>query len=333
MPCKRGKIDAEELVHSLQILTIQRYNSDSTHKMRNIAVLLLNLNLNTIESFKTTFLHSTAIISKRIQSQTQVYTDSQRFFRTSPLTMTYTAWTCDGSSNTELIQHLHAAGIVKHQEVFQALAAVDRKNYIKDIKNAYIDAPQSIGKGQTISAPHMHAHALEEILPRLIDVSKNSKDREGEMKILDVGCGSGYLTACFGRLIDVLGCCHGKVFGIDVIPQLVELSTNNIMKQDKDLILSNKVTLARADGWNGLAEQAPYDAIHVGAAAESFPSNLMMQLKVNGTMILPVGPDGGVQTLYKVEKLRESHQYNVKDFRIEKILGVRYVPLVKTKDW
>lgn len=90
--------------------------------------------------------------------------------------MTYAAWTCDGSSNTELIQHLKAAGIVKNQEVFQALAAVDRKNYIKDIKNAYVDAPQSIGKGQTISAPHMHAHALEEILPRLIDVSKSKKD-------------------------------------------------------------------------------------------------------------------------------------------------------------
>lgn len=135
-------------------------------------------------------------------------------------------------------------------------------------------------------------------------------------------------------MIDILGCNnHGKVFGVDVVPQLVELSTNNIMKQDKDLILSNKVMLARADGWNGLAEHAPYDAIHVGAAAESFPSNLMMQLKLNGTMVIPVGPDGGVQTLYKVERLRESDQYNAKDFQVEKLLGVRYVPLVKTEDW
>lgn len=73
------------------------------------------------------------------------------------------------------------------------MLAVDRSNYCKN--NPYLDSPQSIGYGVTISAPHMHAHALELLRDQLINGTR----------ALDVGSGSGYLTACMASLMGPTG--------------------------------------------------------------------------------------------------------------------------------
>ena len=228
------------------------------------------------------------------------------------------AWTCHGRNHKEMIDRLASAGIVQSPLVKEALLRVDRANYVSNRENAYMDAPQLIGHGQTISAPHMHAHVLEELVPSLIhlsnEIASTNKDDTG-LKILDVGCGSGYLTAAFGRLLDgglnvnipysVFGrasssSMHGKVYGIDVYPQLVELARENMKKADQDLLTSGTVTLEVGDGWRGLPEYSPFHAIHVGAAAEKLPKNLMMQLYPHGgIMVVPIGPEGGYQNLYR----------------------------------
>jgi len=69
------------------------------------------------------------------------------------------AWRCSGSSNNFLIDNLIAAGIIRSPEIADALKKVDRANYAP--KQPYEDAPQVIGYSATISAPHMHAYALE----------------------------------------------------------------------------------------------------------------------------------------------------------------------------
>eukprot|EP00553_Chaetoceros_curvisetus_P008496 CAMPEP_0204613394 /NCGR_PEP_ID=MMETSP0717-20131115/1360_1 /ASSEMBLY_ACC=CAM_ASM_000666 /TAXON_ID=230516 /ORGANISM="Chaetoceros curvisetus" /LENGTH=203 /DNA_ID=CAMNT_0051625801 /DNA_START=1695 /DNA_END=2306 /DNA_ORIENTATION=- len=200
----------------------------------------------------------------------------------------------------------------------------------------------------------MHAHALEELVPTLVNFSHQFKDedqvrepntdykkhheQEGkdELNILDVGCGSGYLTAAFGRLVDrhngpISPLSKGHVYGIDVIPSLVDLSRKNMMKHDDDLLKSGTVDLSIGDGWAGLPSKAPFHVIHVGAAAEEFPTNLMMQLHPQGgVMVIPVGRDGGIQALYRVERLRDNDTYDSRDFSIRNLLGVRYVPLVRS---
>lgn len=82
-----------------------------------------------------------------------------------------------------------ANGIIRSEIVEKAMLEVDRGNYSP--VSPYMDAPQGIGYGVTISAPHMHAHALELLKDHLVP---------GE-RALDVGSGSGYLTACMAIML------------------------------------------------------------------------------------------------------------------------------------
>jgi len=204
----------------------------------------------------------------------------------------------------------------------------------------------------------MHAHVLEEIVPFLVRASNkmnttaNTASGSGscvkkkELTILDVGCGSGYLTAALARMVHHHGppippLAIGTVHAIDVQPALVNLTLANLNCADSDLLTSRTIgSVSLGDGWRGLPEYAPYDAIHVGAAADSFPTNLMEQLVVGGVMVVPVGPVGGVQNLYRVERVgcdgdddggSGGGGYRKEDFEIVELFGVRYVPLVHPK--
>lgn len=215
------------------------------------------------------------------------------------------AWRCSGSSNVELVSNLVQSSIVKSARVAQAMKAVDRKNYSPS--GSYEDFPQPIGWGQTISAPHMHAHVLELLNPCL----------KKSASVLDVGCGSGYLLACFAHMVGT----EGKVTGIDYVPELVDLSESNLLKNNAQLLESGRVELFVGNGWKGVASKAPFDCIHVGAAATSIPRALVDQLKDGGRMIVPIGPENGIQELVQVDK-REGK------IEVTNLMGVRYVPLV-----
>jgi len=263
------------------------------------------------------------------------------------------AWMCGGKSHQEMIDKLARANIVKSPIVKRTLLKVDRRNYVPDEQahGAYDDNPIPLLKGQAISAPHMHAHCLEDLLPTLLRASTDRPDEP--LSILDVGCGSGYLTACLGRLVEEMAGGTSqkddikeekkkdKVYGIDVVPELIQMAKRNISAQDGDLLESGTVTCTLADGWHGYADGSPYDCIHVGAAAAAFPRELMKQLKVGGLLVLPLGPNGGTQHLYQVERIGDAGQivgvtdasrgYKEADYSLRKLFGVRYVPLVKTE--
>ena len=86
-------------------------------------------------------------------------------------------WRSHGRDNDDLISQLKNYGIIKSGEVEKAMRNVDRGNYCS--RSPYQDSPQPIGFGVTISAPHMHAHALEILKSNIKDGSK----------VLDVGSG------------------------------------------------------------------------------------------------------------------------------------------------
>ena len=116
----------------------------------------------------------------------------------------------------------------------------------------------------------MHANAAESLLPYL---------RPGA-KVLDVGSGSGYLTHVLAELVKP----GGKVVGMEHIKELVEMGRDNTRKsrEGKELLEEGGIRYVKGDGRKGWPEEAPFDAIHVGAAAAGHQQELIEQLKSPG---------------------------------------------------
>jgi len=115
---------------------------------------------------------------------------------------------------------------------------------------------------------------------------------------------------------------NSKVWGIDIISELVEDSWKNIAKDDVSLLSNDRVELMVRSGWLGVPENPEgFDAIHCGAAAQHMPDELVKQLKIGGTLIIPIGEHDTAQTLFRVDKSEKGHV-------ITPLTRVAYVPLI-----
>ena len=148
-----------------------------------------------------------------------------------------------------------------------------------------------------------HVHAAENLLPLL----------KPGARVLDVGSGSGFLSAVFYHLVTPDGI-KGKVVGIEHIPELVDWSLSNLRGDGLgEAVDDGRIVMIAGDGRKGAPEHGPFDVIHVGAAAPRMPRELVEQLARPGRMFVPVGPDGGSQAVYQVDK---DEQGNVTEKRL-----------------
>ncbi|KAH0469431.1 hypothetical protein IEQ34_000989 [Dendrobium chrysotoxum] len=193
-----------------------------------------------------------------------------------PLTTMENIWTRGSvDKNKRMVESLQRYGIIKSKKVAEVMEQIDRGLFVQSDTPAYIDSPMQIGYNATISAPHMHATCLELLKEHL----------QPGMRALDVGSGTGYLTACFAIMVGPQGC----AVGVEHIPELASFSIKNIKKSSASSLLEGSLSVHVTDGRLGWAELAPYDAIHVGAAAPEIPNALIQQLKPGGRMVIPVG--------------------------------------------
>lgn len=182
--------------------------------------------------------------------------------------------------------------------VLDAMARVPRHEFTPEPyrEQAYEDHPLPIGEGQTISQPYIVAVMLDALA---VKASEN---------VLEIGTGSGYVTALLAELA-------AQVVSVERHASLADAA-----RQLLSAMGYRNVSVMIGDGSNGFAQGAPYDKIIVSAAAPQLPQALVDQLAEGGRMIVPVGREDS-QQLQLIE-MRDGQPHTV--FREL----CRFVPLV-----
>ena len=215
---------------------------------------------------------------------------------------------CKGISQTDYVAQRER--MVKNQiinrgisdgRVIKAMKNVERHLFVPEgaMRYAYSDGPLSIGEGQTISQPYIVAFMTECL------------SLKPDMKVLEVGTGSGYQAAVLSEIVD-------HVYTIEIVETLGKRSKKLLA----DLGYDN-VTVKLGDGYEGWPEHAPYDAIIVTCAPNRIPGPLKEQLAEGGRMIIPVGGQGIQYLILNTKRNGRIRQVSV--------LPVRFVPMVNEK--
>jgi len=186
--------------------------------------------------------------------------------------------------------------------VLRAMLTVPRHQFVlqRYISQAYNDHPLPIGHGQTISQPYIVAL-----------MSQEAGVKPGH-RVLEIGTGSGYQAAILAELT-----VQDRVYTIEIIEPLARSAGQRL----RDLGYA-RVHTRLGDGYMGWPEAAPFDAILVTAAPDHVPPPLVAQLKEGGRMVVPVGPPGLVQTLWRITKERGQLKFH-------NLGSVAFVPLVR----
>jgi protein-L-isoaspartate(D-aspartate) O-methyltransferase len=168
---------------------------------------------------------------------------------------------------------------IEDEDVIRAMQTVPRHMFVPDdiVRFAYLDLAMPIGYGQTISQPYIVAWMTE-----LLELESGDK-------VLEIGTGSGYQAAVLAELGYV------EVYSIEIIPELAERAEEDLRKAGYE-----DLNLKQDDGYYGWEEHAPFDAIIVTAAPDHMPLPLVQQLKDGGIMVIPIGPPGWYQTLWRI---------------------------------
>jgi len=166
---------------------------------------------------------------------------------------------------------------VSNPLVLEAMRTVPRHEFVPAdyLDQAYEDHPLPIGQGQTISQPYIVAWMSE-----LLEVEPGDK-------VLEIGTGSGYQAAILAEM-------GVEVYTVEVIAELAAAAAPRLER-----LGYGEVNTLEADGYFGWVEHAPYDAIVVTAAPDHLPQPLLLQLVEGGRLVIPVGPVGSFQTMWR----------------------------------
>jgi protein-L-isoaspartate(D-aspartate) O-methyltransferase len=190
---------------------------------------------------------------------------------------------------------------IKDQPILAAMRRIPRHRFVPASYSifAYNDNPLPIGHGQTISQPFLVAFMTEALT------------LQGAKKVLEIGTGSGYQAAVLAEIVP-------HVFTIEIVEPLAIEAARTLA----DLGYRNIHTRV-GDGYQGLPEEAPFDAIIVTASSEHVPQPLLDQLTIGGRLILPIGKAfQEPQELVLYRRTTDSYERTL-------LTLVRFVPLIR----
>ncbi|MBN1260746.1 MAG: protein-L-isoaspartate(D-aspartate) O-methyltransferase [Anaerolineae bacterium] len=202
------------------------------------------------------------------------------------------------TTREEMVALIRERG-VRDAAVLNAMLQVPRDRFVLPAyrHSAYGDFPLPLGHGQTISQPYIVA-----LMTAALELARGDR-------VLEVGTGSGYQAAILAEM-------GMKVYTIERVEALFEIAKFNLKT-----LGYKRVTIRLGDGREGWPKHAPYQGIIATAAPTKIPQALIDQLDEGGRLVIPIGPQGGYQTLWKVIKIGD-------DIREIDLGGVAFVPLV-----
>lgn len=205
----------------------------------------------------------------------------------------------DDARKIRLIMSLRGRGITS-SAVLGALERVPRELFVEPafLDQAWEDRALPIAAGQTVSQPFIVAFMTQAL--ELTD----------RTKVLEIGTGSGYQAAILARIAR-------RVYTVERHAELLQTAERRFA----ELKLHN-LHSRHGDGWKGWAEQAPFEAIIVTAAASEPPAALLDQLGEGGRLVAPIGNTSDVQSLVRFRRRGDVIDQ-------ENLLDVRFVPLVR----
>lgn len=214
----------------------------------------------------------------------------------SPLAPTRGIGMTSQRTRDRMVSRLRDQGI-KDELVLGAMAAVPRHLFVEEAlaSRAYEDSALPIGFEQTISQPY--------VVARMLEAARADRTLD---KMLEVGTGCGYQAAVIAKVAK-------QVYSIERIAPLLEKARTNL----RPLRISN-LRLSHGDGYQGLPDVAPFDAIVVAAAATHMPRALLEQLAMGGRLVIPIGTTE--QRLMMVERTESG-------FKESRLDAVRFVPM------
>ena len=177
------------------------------------------------------------------------------------------------TDNELFVQKLKTEGSIKSKSVFEAFLKIDRADFVPELykPDAYLDEPIPLGPDEiSTSQPSTIAFMLE-----ILQTGPGQK-------VLEIGAGSGYLTA----LLAVIVGSKGAVHSIEYEPGLKDFAQKNLQRYD----FAN-IELLTGDGKKGLPNQAPFDRIISSAEISRVPKTWKRQLASGGILITPSGSE------------------------------------------
>ena len=170
-------------------------------------------------------------------------------------------------ARTNMVEQQIRTWEVLDQEVLDLLYVVPREEFVPQPHRAlaFSDLEIPIGEGERMWQPKLEARVLQELALHKSD------------KVLEVGTGSGYLTALLAHRA-------GKVVSVEINPKLAAFGRGNLERHGADNVL-----LEAGDAARGWARQAPYDAIVLTGSTPVLPRAFLEQLAPGGRLFAVVG--------------------------------------------